>query len=154
VGEKDDNGPWSVEGAGDQRKETHQHWPAIQGGRPGRRFCFGDYSAIVLTDVEFQGTIEYLYVMPVFKMPENRFCLCVTSETNRLYGQGEQRSHFLGLFDGQRHRNYGASDDWSDIEKFTVRALELARDYLKVPDVAVEVRFSHEPDFLQFGSFS
>ena len=126
--------------------EPREYWPVFEGGRVTRRFRFANYQAAIVTDMRSTGNVEYLYVMLIFKMPEDKLCLCIASEKNRNYGrriQGDQpfdfgASHFLGLFPGQGHQNFGTSNDWADIDRFTARALELARDHLKVSDEAVE----------------
>lgn len=100
----------------------------------------------MLTEVQSLGSVEYLYVMPVFKVPENTLCLCVAAEKNRMHGRklpGDGTfdpggSHFLGLFPGQGHLNFGSSNDWADLDKFTAKALDLARGHLKVDATAAE----------------
>ncbi|MDI6809048.1 MAG: hypothetical protein QME66_08730 [Candidatus Eisenbacteria bacterium] len=100
----------------------------------------------MLTDLESLRSTQYLYVMQVFKLPECKLCLCVTAETNRMYGRtvpvdrasGSGGSHFPGLFPGQGHTNLGSSNDWADIEIFAAKAVELARCHLKVDAEAVE----------------
>jgi hypothetical protein len=126
--------------------EVREYWPAVKGGKPWRRFRFGDYQALVLTELESVGFIEYLHVMAVFKVPENKLCLCVAAERNRMHerklpGEGTSDSagsHFLGLFLGKVHMNFGSSNDWANIDRFSARALELACDHLKVDAEAVE----------------
>lgn len=126
--------------------ESRGYWPAVKGGTPRRRFRFGEYEALVLTDLQSTSPIKYLYVLTVFKMPEKTLRLCVASETNLLYGRkilGDQPfetggSHYLGLFPGQGHVNLGPSNDWADLEKFTAKAISVARERLAVADPAVE----------------
>ena len=95
-----------------------------------------------------QEEIEYLYLMPVFRVADQELCLCVASEKNRLHGKsfagdgtmdvGE--SHFLGVFPGDGHLNLGSSNDWADLDRFTAKALEVARQHLGVEEPAVEIR--------------
>ncbi len=126
--------------------EPRGYWPAIEGGTVVRLFTFGEHRAVLLTGMRSLGVIQYLHVLLIFEVPENRLCLCVSSEKNLLYGRsapgGEPRdvggSHFLGLFHGQGHVNFGSSNDWADLEKFCTRALEVARGPLGVPAEAVE----------------
>ena len=126
--------------------EQQDYWPVIKGGKVASQFRFADYQALLMIKMRSPGLVKYLYVMLIFKMPENKLCLCVASEKNRDYGRNTQDdqpfdfggSHFLGLFPGQDHLNLGASNDWADVDRFTARALELARDHLKVSDEAIE----------------
>jgi hypothetical protein len=127
-------------------EEERQYWPIVEGGTPTKRFRFSDYRAVVVTDLKSLGTVEYLYIMPVFRAGTDEVCLCVASEKNEMYGRNfpgdrtiEPRgSHSLGLFPGQGHMNFSSSNDWADLEKFTVKALEIARQHLKVDDNAIE----------------
>lgn len=126
--------------------KEQQYWPAVEGGTPVKWFRFGDYRAVVVADLKSLGRVEYLYVMPIFKVGTDGMCLCVASEKNRMYDRNLQgdgtiepgESHFLGLFPGHGHLNLGSSNDWADLEKFTVKALEVARHHLHVEDDAIE----------------
>ena len=128
--------------------KAREYWPAVKCGKPWKRFRFGDYRALLLTDLEPLGSIQCLYVLQVFKVPERKLCLCVAAETNRMHGMrrpgdgksGSGGSHFLGLFPGQGHMNFGSSNDWANIEIFAAKAVELARSHLKVDGRAVEER--------------
>ena len=130
-------------------EQDSKYWPVVRGGEPGQRFRFGNYIATLLTDLESPGKIDYLYVMCVFEAPDDELCLCIASEKNARYEPGTAgddagdrgESHFLGLFPGQGHVNMGSSNDWADLEKFTVRALEAARQHLGVEHEPVEELF-------------
>ncbi len=123
------------------------YWPRIRGGAAVARFKFGSYEAVLAKDMESLGAVKYLYVLLVFKIPERTLRICVSSE-KRIGGvlfpslgtQEPSGSHVLGLFPGTGHINLGSSDDWADLDKFTVRALALAREHLQVRDEVVELR--------------
>lgn len=114
------------------------YWPLIEGGTVSRLFTFADYRAGLLTGMRSLGAVQYLFVMLIFRAPTNELCLCIASEANEPFDQHPVGSHFLGLFTGDEHRNLGASNDWASMELFTARALELAREHLKVSDDVVE----------------
>ena len=87
-------------------QEEGGHWPAVKNvGTPTRSFRFGDYVATVCTEVVAAGEIEYLYLMPVFRVSDQKLSLCVASEKNRMYGKSFSgdgtmdmgKSHFLGV---------------------------------------------------------
>jgi hypothetical protein len=133
--------------------EQREYWPAFKGGEVDRRFKFADYRAMLLTGMRSLGSVEYLYILLVFKVPEGKLCLCVTSEKNGNYRRkvlGDQpfdfgASHFLCLFPGQGHVNLGSSNEWAQVEPFTARALEEARKHLKVTEQAVEELIPRKP---------
>jgi hypothetical protein len=115
--------------------EPVEHWPKIEGGFASRRFDLGKYRAVLVTRMRSPGTAQYLYVMMVFRVSDKRLTLCVASEASPDASNG---SHALGLFPGDRRVDLGASDDWADVERFTARALDAAREHLGVADEAVE----------------
>ena len=131
--------------------EKFGYWPQPKGGTNRKRFRFGEYVAAIRSDFdpiedEDYG-IEYLYVMPVFKLPEQQLCLCVASEMsievrglwNRYpeLDPGREQA-FLGVFSGEGHSNLGSSSDWTDLDKFTAKALDMAREQLNVREQAIE----------------
>ncbi len=127
------------------------YWPQPKGGTLRKQFRFGDYVAVVLSDFlpveDDDDEIEYLYVMGVFKLPEKQICLAVASEMSaevralwerhpELNPGGAQA--FLGVFPGDGHTNLGSSSDWTDLDKFTTKALDVAREQLNVREQAIE----------------
>jgi hypothetical protein len=49
-------------------------------------------------------------------------------------------SHLLCVFSEGEHAIYSLSDDWADIELFTQKALEVARQRLDFSDEVIELR--------------
>lgn len=106
--------------------------PVIGDARPVSRtpLATGKHTAVLLDDIESLGPVKYQFILLVFDDRSKEPCLFVASEVNetaRRFGGG---SHFLGLFAGETHSNYGSSDDWSDIGKFEQAALKLALQHL------------------------
>ena len=64
--------------------ENFGYWPQTKGGRIRKRFRFREYLAIVVSDFDptenEDDEIEYIYVMAVYKMPEDQIRLFVTSD--------------------------------------------------------------------------
>jgi len=83
-----------------------------------------DGSMVLLTDVEFAGTIHYAYVME-FRGQDGIMLFYVTAEENDLATVIGGGSHYLCSYLGGKHRNHGASNDWADVMKFADRAHEL-----------------------------
>ena len=131
--------------------ENYWYWPQTKGGRIRKRFRFGEYVAMVLSDfnpIENEDDeIEYIYVMAVYKLPEDQIRLFVTSEMSaEARALWERRPElnpggnlaFLGFFSKEGHSNLGTSSDWTDLDKFVTKALEVARKELDVRAEATE----------------
>lgn len=103
------------------------YMPVIKSARPRQQFQIGQYTAVLLGDIERGGVIEYKYIMVVFGERQEP-CFFVASEVNELAGSNGGGSHFLGFFDDNGHANCGASDDWADEAKFTEQALRMVRE--------------------------
>ena len=101
---------------------------------PVRRYRLGPYGAGLIRDPERVGEVQYRYILAVLRpgLGENG-ALYVTSEVNAL-GDRFGGSHFLGMFDETGHTNFGASDEWADLERFEEKALSLAAERLGVID--------------------
>lgn len=82
------------------------------------------YRVVILTDCVSAGLIEYAHVALVLEANDLRPIYAVASEVNKLAQVTGGGSHFLCTYD-DRHGNYGSSDDWGDLAKFTQEALRL-----------------------------
>ena len=136
-------------------EETWEYWPDVKGGKLRKQFRFSSYGAIALGDFEpFDDEIQYLYIIAVFELPEKKLCPCVASELSQelldLWKRHPEfdpggNAHILGLFTPQGGpSDLGVSSDWADIEKFTTKALDVARSQLKVRAPATEEPLSGE----------
>lgn len=101
------------------------YMPAIKSADPVERFRFAGHTAVLLDNIVSAGSIGYRYVLVVCDGADKP-CLCVASEVSELAAELGGRSHFLDLFPGDGHENYGSSDDWADRAKFAARAIEMA----------------------------
>ena len=108
-----------------------------------RRFRLGPCTAELLTDLVSTGLVQYEHVLRVASPDTGETLLWVASERNASWDpsdvEGTLGSHFLGVFPGDGHRNLGASCDWADLERFTARALEVAREQLGIEEEAEEL---------------
>lgn len=98
--------------------------PAILSARTITTFPVGESTATLLGDVEPAGLIRYGYVME-FCDPQGVPCFYVAAEENAMNSVLGGGSHFLCSYIGGTHRNHGCSDEWTDVEKFTQRAVEM-----------------------------
>jgi hypothetical protein len=101
--------------------------PVIKSAKPKQRFPIGKHMAVLLSDIEQAGAVQYRYIMAVFDGDTHNPCFFVASEVNSMAKTLGGGSHFLGLFDGDGHANCGTSDDWGDEAKFTAEALRIIR---------------------------
>jgi hypothetical protein len=110
--------------------------PHLKYAHPVRRYSIGDYAATLLSDCETTSdVIDYAHVLVVYQIITSTAtatpALVIASETNtNLQKDG---FYFLCTF-ASEHRNYGASQDWGDLEKFEKAALQLAGQVLEVQD--------------------
>jgi hypothetical protein len=77
--------------------------------------------------------IQYGHVLDIIDSTTGKRVFAVAAERNQLAGALGGGSHFICGYDGGNHLNYGASDDYADRDKFLAKALELAREHLKLP---------------------
>lgn len=107
------------------------YFPMIASAEPRRRYRFGVYEAVLLGDIRSAQTVQYHYVLIVFRGREQMPCLAVASEYS---DPGSQAEPFLGVFPGEGHLNLGMSGDWLDPEKFAAKAVAVALGHLGLPD--------------------
>lgn len=122
-----------------------------------KSFNIGDHIALVVKDppvvveridpcIDRNVILKYLYAMMVYNS-SHELKLIVTSElspevvadTVRSFsGEPMSRDPFLGVFDGNnQHSNYGKSPDYKDVNKFSDKAIEVARHLLHIGANAV-----------------
>ncbi|MDX1628949.1 MAG: hypothetical protein R3345_09645, partial [Fulvivirga sp.] len=99
--------------------------PKVTSARPKYRFNLGKYKAILFDNIESAGKVQYLYIMTLFDT-QDRPIYHVTSEINQHPKTG--RTYFLGIFDGEKHMNMGASDQWADEEAFAQKAFSILQE--------------------------
>lgn len=94
---------------------------------------FGEYRVIVVTECVSAGLIKYAHAAVVEDPKDHGPIYAVASEVNARATVTGGGSHFLCVYD-DGHGNYGSSDDWGDLEKFTQEALRL-----------ISLRFADKP---------
>jgi hypothetical protein len=106
--------------------------PLITAAQPKAHFSLGEHNAVLFGNIKSVGGIEYLYVLEVTAKNAPEPCLIVTSEVNAMARSSRSGSHFLGVFEHIGRRILCPSDDWANLESFTERPLQIARNYLKL----------------------
>lgn len=123
--------------------------PMINDARHVSSYMFGrEVMVMFFTDCKSAGTIQYTHVAFVYRIDPDKpmpktpppVIFAVASEVNAMAQHGGG-SHFLGVFPGSGHMNYGASDDFADLEKFSARALEVVAEQLQltVPPIRLDL---------------
>ena len=110
-----------------------QYRPAVKSmNRVGAAPLGGGHTAVMFDDVEAVGTIQYAFILAVYDDATREPVYFVTSEVNAMADAFGGGSHFLCAFDGPRHVNMGASDDWANPEKFFPEALRRAAEWVRI----------------------
>lgn len=103
--------------------------PVIRTALPKRRYKLGDFTAVVLGDIDSGDQTEYFYVMGVVRDGEAEPGMYITSERNRAAASGEGSAVMrVVMRDGSQP--LGASDRWADLDLFANDALETLRQVL------------------------
>ncbi|HPS31224.1 MAG TPA: hypothetical protein PLZ43_13280 [bacterium] len=82
------------------------------------------YKIDLHSKIKCDSSIKYLYAVTV-KVRDDLH-LIVTSEKNS-FPNPESGSHFVCLFDGKSHLNYGSSDNYADPIHFLDKAIEIIK---------------------------
>jgi len=105
--------------------------PLVDSSRIVREFTIGSFSARLLTDIKSQGNIEYTHILMVTDADENP-AIYVAAEVNGTSFGGD--SHFLGVFDGDGHGNYGCDDKWGDLETFAAEGVNIVKNHFGITE--------------------
>ena len=114
-----------------------EYTPEITKAKKLKIFVIGKYLALLSGKIRSDGPVKYLYILSVVRAEDGELCLCVAAEKNNVPMEGGG-SHFLGVFAGTGHANLGLSNDWADQEKFTAKALSIAKERLEICEDPVE----------------
>ncbi len=113
--------------------------PTISQGRVSARYQLGQYLLVFYTDCVSIGAIDYLYVMVVLSSNQKQPIYAIASEISVFMTDQSPNERFLGSFPGNGHMNHGMSADWTDLDKFTARALAMAAGHLQTSDTPIKL---------------
>ena len=107
--------------------------PHIKTAIPRQRHQIGNFVATVLADIESNDPIEYRYIMAIVEDGQQRPALFVTSERNtgRAAGAGRFR---LRVIMGSEEKELASSDDWGDLERFSLAGLGIVAKLMNLHD--------------------
>jgi hypothetical protein len=104
--------------------------PSITSATPVNWITLGRYEAVLLTEVETDGIVQYLHILKVDDPVTDEPCLFVTAEKHA--APGGLPPYCLCSFQRSGHVMHGAYGDIADIDVFETRALEIVRQCLRV----------------------
>jgi hypothetical protein len=110
-----------------------QHQPVIRAAVPKRRYSLGDFSVVVLGDIESGDGKSYQYILAVLREGEPEPGLYLTAERDPPRG-GAEGSVAMRLVMEDGSEVLGRSDHWIALEGFTEGALTVVRRILALGD--------------------
>jgi len=102
--------------------------PGIRTAIPQRRYALGDYSIVVLGDIESDDGTDYRYVFAMVRHGASEPELYVLSV--RVAGG----DHALRMLSPTLDRELDVSAIWRDLDAFCEQAISLARQVLNLSD--------------------
>jgi hypothetical protein len=106
-----------------------EHRPIIRTAVPKRRYQLGDFSAVVLGEVESGDDKEYQYILAVLRPGDAEPGIYLTAEQTRPeHGSTAALAMRLVMRDGSEV--IGHSDRWAGLDEFTEDALTALRKIL------------------------
>ena len=107
--------------------------PKIQTAIPQRRYQFGEYTGVVLGDIESGDGIRYRYILALVREGENRPSFYVTAEKTPR-GRAHEGSHRLRVITHGLDEEVGCSDAWAELDAFCAEAFTVAARVLGLAD--------------------
>lgn len=97
--------------------------PVFQSAIPKKRYQIGEFSAVILGDIESGGNKQYTYIMAVVKDGAKLPALYVTLEKDNLEVIGEQL-----------HEKLGTNSKWKNQDHFIASAMNVVIELLGLKD--------------------
>jgi hypothetical protein len=102
--------------------------PQAAFGTVVRTVRIGPFNACLQKNLRVQrGPVHYEYVLAAIDRRIKKITFFITSERNTETVGG---SHVLSMFIDDNHVNFGASDDWADLDKFEAASLKLVHQVI------------------------
>jgi hypothetical protein len=103
--------------------------PKITTAIPQRRYRLGNYTAVVLGEIESPDAVRYRYILALVLEGESKPSFYVTAEKNPR-SRAAEGSHRLRVISQALTEELDSSDRYADIEGFSAEALKIAADML------------------------
>ena len=107
--------------------------PKIQTAIPQRRYQFGEYTGVVLGEIESGDEVKYQYILALVREGEDRPSFYVTAEKNPR-SRAQEGSHRLRVITQGLDEEIGSSDAWSELDAFCAEAFTVVAKVLGLPD--------------------
>jgi len=99
--------------------------PKIQTAIPQRRYQIGEYSGVVLGEIESGDGVKYQYILALVREGEGKPGFYVTAEKNPRR-RAHEGSHRLRVITHGLDEEIESSDRWADLDAFCEEALKVA----------------------------
>ena len=106
--------------------------PRFSTAIPKRRYQIGDFSAVVLGDVESTDDITYRYIFALVQEGTTEPSFYVLS----IHKPGAEGDYLLKVVAPSMERELDTSDAWRDLDIFTDQAISLAQQVMGLNDEA------------------
>ena len=107
--------------------------PKIRTAIPHRRYQFGEYTGVVLGEIESGDGIKYQYILALVREGEGQPSFYVTAEKNPRR-RAQEGSHRLRVITQGLDEEVSCSDAWVDLDAFCAEAFTVAAKVLGLTD--------------------
>lgn len=106
--------------------------PRFSTAIPKRRYQIGDYSAVILGDVESSDNTNYRYIFAMVQDGSTEPSFYVLS----IHRPSAEGDYLLKVIAPNMDRELDASDAWRDLDIFAEQAISLAQQVMGMKDEA------------------
>jgi len=106
--------------------------PRFATALPKRRYQIGDFSAVVLGDVESSDEVAYRYIFALVQDGKDEPSLYVLS----IRQPSPEGEYLLKVVAPNMERDLNTSDAWRDLDHFCEQAISLAQQVMGLKDEA------------------
>jgi hypothetical protein len=106
--------------------------PGILTAIPRRRYKYGEFTVVVLGDIESSDGIDYRFILAVVKGSDPSPGLYLTSE--KPPGAGAESDYTMRILMQDGAEVLASSPDFGELEAFTQEGLEIVSDVLGLSD--------------------
>lgn len=107
--------------------------PHIKTAIPLQRHQIGSFVATVLGEIESDDPIEYRFIMAIVEEGKQKPELYVTSEVNKDSSSSDDK-YRLRVLMGEQEKLLNPSEEWGDLEKFSLAGLGIIAKLMKLHD--------------------
>lgn len=107
--------------------------PNIKTAIPKRRYVVGEFSAVLLANIETSDPNRYQFIFAAVRDGDDQPLMYVICEQARR-AERDQGSHKLRVLTGNAVHELEVSDRWRDEDVFAAEALDIVRKTLMLTD--------------------